>query len=61
MGRKRYTVEQTVHLLREAEVLLSQGRTVPEMCRELWFAEQMYYRWRRTYSGLDINQARRPR
>ena len=59
MGRKRYTPEQIVHLLREAEVLLSQGRTVPKMCRELGFAAQTYYRWRRTYGGLDVNHARR--
>jgi putative transposase len=59
MGRKRYTPEQIVHLLREAEVLLSQGRTVPKMCRELGFSSQTYYRWRRTYGGLDVNRARR--
>ena len=40
MGRKRYSPEQIVHLLREAEVLLSKGRTVPVMCRELGFGEQ---------------------
>lgn len=55
----RYTPEQIAHLLREAEVHLSQGRTVREMCRELGFAEQTYYRWRRTYGGLDVNHARR--
>jgi len=59
MGRKRYTPEQIVHLLREAEVLLSQGKTVPVMCRELGFGEQTYYRWRRTYGGLDVSQARK--
>ena len=59
MGRKRYTPEQIVHLLREAEVLLSQGRTVAKMCRELGFGEQTYYRWRRMYGGLDVKHARR--
>jgi putative transposase len=59
MGRKRYTPEQIVRLLREAEVLLSQGRTVAKMCRELGFSSQTYYRWRRTYGGLDVNHARR--
>ena len=53
MGRKRYTPEQIVHLLREAEILLSQGRTVPKMCRELGLAEQAYYRWRRTYPVMS--------
>ncbi len=59
MSGKRYTPEQIVHHLREAEVPVSQGRTVPKMCRELRFAEQTYYRWRRTYGGLDVKQARR--
>ncbi len=59
MGRKRYTPEQIVHLLREAEVLLSQGRTVPKMCRELGFAEQTYYRWRKEYGSLRVDQAKR--
>jgi putative transposase len=59
MGRKRYTPEQIVHLMREAEVLLSQGKTVPVMCRELGFGEQTYYRWRRTHGGLGVSQARR--
>ncbi len=59
MSGKRYTPEQIVRLLREAEVLLSQGRTVPKMCRELGFVEQTYYRWRRAYGGMDVNDARR--
>jgi putative transposase len=59
MARERYTPEQIVHLLREAEVLLSRGRTVPVMCRELGFGEQTYYRWRRRYGGLDVDHARR--
>jgi putative transposase len=59
MGRKRYTPEQIVHLLREGEVLLSQGKTVAAMCRELGFGEQTYYRWRRAYGGLDVKHARR--
>jgi len=61
VGRKRYTPEQIVHLLREAEVLLSRGRTVPKMYRELGLSAQTYYRWRRTYGGLGVNHARRPK
>lgn len=57
-GRKRYTSEQIVHLLREAEVLLNQGGAVPRMCRELGFDEQTYYRWRPADGGLDANHAR---
>jgi transposase-like protein len=46
-------------MLREAEVRLSQGATVGAICRELGVSEQSYYRWRREYGGLKIDQARR--
>jgi putative transposase len=59
MGRKRYSPEQVVTLLREAEVLLSKGSTVRSVCRELGVSEHTYYRWRRDYGGLNVNQARR--
>jgi putative transposase len=59
MGRKRYSPEQVVTLLREAEVLLSKGSTVRGVCRELGVSEHTYYRWRRDYGGLNVNQARR--
>ena len=59
MKRKRYSVEQIIGKLREAEVLLSQGRTVKEVSRELGVSEQTYYRWRKEYGGLKISQARR--
>jgi putative transposase len=59
MGRKRYSPEQIVTLLREAEVLLSKGSTVGAVCRELGISEHTYYRWRRDYGGLNVNQARR--
>ena len=47
MSRKRFSVEQIINHLREAEVLLSQGRTVGEICRRIGVSEQSYYRWRR--------------
>jgi len=47
--------------LREAEVLLSQGQTVPVVCKTLGIAEQTYYRWRKAYGGLKIDQAHRLR
>jgi putative transposase len=47
MSRKRYTPEQIIGMLREAEVLLSQGRTTWEVCRQLGVSEESYYRWRR--------------
>jgi transposase-like protein len=59
MARKRYTAEQIVTLLREAEVRLSKGSTVSVVCRELGVSEHTYYRWRREYGGLNVNQARR--
>ena len=59
MPRKRYSPDQIIHKLREAEVLLSQGQTVQEAARQLGIAEQTYYRWRKEYGGLDKNQAAR--
>jgi|TARA_B100001971_G_scaffold137830_1_gene127336 transposase-like protein len=59
MPRKRFSVEQIINHLREAEVLLAQGQTVGEICRHIGVSEQSYYRWRREYGGLKIDQARR--
>jgi putative transposase len=59
MSRKRYTPEQIIGLLREAEVLLSQDVNTAEVCRRLGVSEQSYYRWRREYGGLKQDQAKR--
>ena len=59
MSRKRFSVEQIINHLREAEVLLAQGQTVGEICRRIGVSEQSYYRWRREYGGLKLDQARR--
>ena len=59
MSRKRYTAEQIIGKLREAEVGLSQGQTVGQVCRTLGIAEQTFYRWRREYGGLKVEQAKR--
>ena len=59
MPRKRFTAEQIIHQLREAEVLLAQGQTVGEICRHIGISEKSYYRWRREYGGLKRDQARR--
>jgi putative transposase len=59
MKRKRYSVVQIIGKLREAEVLLSQGRTVKEFSRELGVTEQTYYRWSKEYGGLKVSRARR--
>jgi len=59
MARKRYTAEEIILKLREAEVLLSQGKTVQQTARALEISEQTYYRWRTDYGGMDKSQARR--
>ena len=59
MSRKRYSPEQIIRMLREAEVGLAQGQTAAQVCRTLGIAEQTFYRWRREYGGLKVEQARR--
>ncbi len=59
MGRKRYTAEQIISMLREAEVFLNQGSIVGEVCRKLGISEQTYYRWRKDYGGMRVDQAKR--
>jgi putative transposase len=59
MTRKRYTPEDIIQKLREAEVLLSQGQTVQQVARTLEISEQTYYRWRKDYGGMNKSQAQR--
>jgi len=59
MARKAYTSEQIINKLREAEILLNQGVTIAEASRKIGVTEQTYYRWRREYGGMRIEQARR--
>ena len=59
MVRKAFKPEQIINKLREAEILLSQGSTVAEASRKLNITEQTYYRWRREYGGMRIEQAKR--
>ena len=59
MSRKRYSPERIIGMLREAEVRLSQGQTIGEICRGLGVSEQSYYRWRREYGGMEVSQAQR--
>ncbi len=58
MGRKRFTAEQIIHLLRQAEVEIAKGKSVPEACKHIGIVEQTYYRWRKAYGGLKLDQAR---
>lgn len=59
MARKRFTPEQIITMLREAEVLLNQSNPVAEVCRKLGISEQTYYRWRKEYGGMRVDQAKR--
>ena len=59
MGRKKHSPEQIIRKLREAEVLLAQGETVGAVARQLEVTEQTYYRWRKEYGGLRVDQAKR--
>ena len=59
MSRKRYTPEEIIGMLREAEVRLSQGEKIGLICKGPGISEQSYYRWRREYGGLKVDQAKR--
>jgi len=59
MPRKTYRPEQIIAKLREAEVLLSQGATIKEAIKEIGVSEVTYYRWRKEYGGMKVNQAKR--
>ena len=58
MSRKRFTTEQIIHKLRQAEVEIAKGTRVPEVCRQIGVVEQTFYRWRKEYGGLKLDQAR---
>ena len=57
--RKKYQPEQIIRMLREAEVLLSQGMTIGKAVRQIGVTEQTYYRWRKEYGGMRTDQAKR--
>ncbi len=59
MKRKRHSAEQIISKLREAEVLLQKGQAVPQVCRQLSVTAQTYYRWRKEYGGMRVDQAKR--
>ena len=59
MPRKRFSPEQVISKLREAEVLLAQGKTTAEVSRSLGVTEHTYYRWRKEYGGMGTQQALR--
>ena len=60
MGKKLgHGSEEVIRKLRQADVLLSQGKTVAELCRELGVSDATYYKWRKVYGGMGVEQARR--
>ena len=59
MARKRYSAEQIIRKLREAEVELAKGQTVGAVCKKLGVTANTYYRWRKEYGGLKVDQAKR--
>lgn len=59
MPRKHHSVEQIIAKLRQIEVMLGQGKGVQEACRTIGVVEQTYYRWKKEYAGLRVEQAKR--
>ena len=59
MAKKRPTAEQIINYLREAEILISQGKSVSDVSRQIGVTQQTYYRWRKEYGGMDVCQAKR--
>ena len=59
MNRRHYKPEQIIRKLREADVLVSKGETVGQICRTLGISDVTYYRWRKEYGGMQVDQARR--
>ena len=59
MGKVRFTTEQIIRKLRESEVLHSQGATISIICKQLEIHEQTYYKWRKEYGSIRVDQAKR--
>jgi len=59
MAKKRFGAEQIVTLLRQIKVAMGQGKSTQIACREAGISEQSYYRWRKEYGGLQLEQAKR--
>lgn len=59
MGRRYYTPEQIIRKLREADVLLSKGETIAQIVRKIGVTDVTYYRWRKEYGGMQVDQAKR--
>ena len=61
MAKQRYTTEEIIQKLREADVLIGQGQTIAQVTNQIGVTEQTYFRWRKSHGGLRIDQAKRLR
>ncbi len=61
MGRQKHTAEEIINKLREAEVLQAKGMSIEEVMRQLGVSDATYYKWRKEYGGLRVDQAKRPK
>ena len=59
MAKKRYTPEAIIHKLREVEILQGQGKAVAQAVKQIGVTEQTFYRWRKAYGGMRVDQAKR--
>ncbi len=59
MSKKTFTQEQIINKLRQAEIMISQGSTISQACKKLEVCEQTYYRWRKEYGGMKVEQAKK--
>jgi transposase-like protein len=59
MSRKRFSAEEIVNKLRQADVELARGKTVSVACKQIGITDQTYFRWRKEYGGLKVDQAKR--
>ena len=59
MVKKGYSPEQIINKLREAEILLSQGNTIGIACKKIGVSDYTYYRWRKEYGGMRVDQAKK--
>jgi putative transposase len=61
MAKHRYTTEEIIHKLREADVLIGQGKSIAEATKHIGITDKTYFRWRKTHGGLRVDQAKRLR
>lgn len=59
MSRKRFSAEEIVNKLREADVLIAKGQSIAQVCKQIGVIDQTYYRWRKECGGLKTDRARR--